>query len=158
MRLLVIALSVCAATTGLARAADTAKPGALAYWHLYSDSKGESHFEKKELSFDAIAPGGPLSALSTHQFANSQNVMLLQIGVGGKEDWHKAPRRQFMLIVQGEARVTASDGTVKEFTPGDVILMDDTTGKGHTTEAIGTQSHIAAVIPVPSSPVVPVSQ
>jgi hypothetical protein len=50
--------------------------------------------------------------------------------------------------LQGASEVTTSDGQKRHFGPGSVVLLDDTTGKGHRTRAIGTIDHIAAVIPV----------
>ena len=31
----------------------------------------------------------------------------------------------------------SSDGTIKSFGPGDILLAEDTTGKGHKTRAVG---------------------
>ncbi len=45
--------------------------------------------------------------------------------------------------------MTAGDGEVRRFGPGRIILMDDLTGKGHITRAVGDVDHIALTIPVP---------
>ena len=45
-------------------------------------------------------------------------------------------------------QLTASDGEVRKLTTGMMALLDDTTGKGHKTEALGDQDHIALMIPV----------
>jgi len=36
--------------------------------------------------------------------------------------------------------------------PGDVVLMDDPTGKGHRTAAVGAVDHIALLVPVGEAP------
>ncbi len=46
------------------------------------------------------------------------------------------------------SEVTASDGEKRRFGPGSIVLLDDTTGKGHQTRAVGTIDHIAAVVPI----------
>jgi hypothetical protein len=35
--------------------------------------------------------------------------------------------------LQGEYEVTASDGTTRRFPAGSLLLLEDTTGKGHRT-------------------------
>lgn len=40
-------------------------------------------------------------------------------------------------LLQGAFEVTASDGDVRRLTPGSVLILEDTTGKGHSTAVIG---------------------
>jgi hypothetical protein len=42
---------------------------------------------------------------------------------------------------------------VRQFGPGSIVLLDDTTGKGHQTRVVGRSDHIAAVIPIADAPV-----
>jgi hypothetical protein len=132
---------------GPAHAAETAAQG-VPYWHLYSDAKGVSHFKKETLPFKPMgAPGaadGPMGA--SLNGVTAANFLMLK--AGQVEDWHRAPNTLFLVVVQGASEVTASDGTVKDFHRGDVVLMDDTSGKGHITKAIGKVNHIALMIPV----------
>jgi len=39
------------------------------------------------------------------------------------------------------------DGTTRRFGPGDVVLADDLTGRGHTTRSVGGP-RISATVPV----------
>jgi hypothetical protein len=48
--------------------------------------------------------------------------------------------------MQGICEVTASDGEVRRFAPRSVLLMDDTTGEGHQTRALGPEDHVAVLI------------
>jgi uncharacterized cupin superfamily protein len=54
---------------------------------------------------------------------------------GEFQDWHPAPQRQFVFIVSGSLEIGFEDGSVKVFGPGDARLVEDVTGKGHTTRA-----------------------
>ncbi|HEX2500638.1 MAG TPA: hypothetical protein VHO73_04215 [Methylomirabilota bacterium] len=45
----------------------------------------------------------------------------------------RAPRRQLVIPLCGRFRVEASDGSSREFGPGDVVLSEDTVGTGHRT-------------------------
>ena len=46
------------------------------------------------------------------------------------------PQRYIAIILSGEAEVVTSDGEARRLRPGEVILFDDVTGKGHATRAI----------------------
>ena len=62
--------------------------------------------------------------------------------LSGPADWagdapHPTPRRQLFCFLRGELEVTASDGETRRFVPGAVLLLEDTTGKGHATRVVG---------------------
>ena len=59
--------------------------------------------------------------------------------VGRFLDWHPAPRRQFVIILSGQLEIGCGDGSTQVFGPGDARLVEDTTGKGHTTRVHGNQ-------------------
>jgi hypothetical protein len=117
---------------------------ALSYVHLYADANGVSHFREEQFEFRSTRAGGPLM----HAMSTGAGAMLLRLKPGAVEDWHNVPKPWYLIVVQGMSEVTASDGEVRRFGPGSVLLMDDATGKGHRTRAVGHIDHIAAVIPV----------
>jgi uncharacterized cupin superfamily protein len=51
-------------------------------------------------------------------------------------DFHNAPAKQFIVLLDGEIEITTSLGEVRRFTGGDVLLVEDTTGYGHKTENV----------------------
>ena len=63
-------------------------------------------------------------------------------------DWHPAPRRQFVIILSGQLEIGCGDGTTQVFGPGDARLVEDTTGKGHTTRVLGGEPCLTATIPL----------
>jgi quercetin dioxygenase-like cupin family protein len=65
---------------------------------------------------------------------------------GELQDWHPAPQRQFVIILSGTLEIGFEDGSKKVFGPGDARLVEDTTGKGHTTLALGNEPCITATI------------
>jgi len=126
----------------------------VAYVHLYSDANGVSHFRDEKLACNpAPSPTATAGdqALATYEIAGAQGATVMSLKVGAKEDWHKAPRRMFLIVIQGVSEVTAGDGQVRQFSPGSVILMDDTTGKGHITRVPGTVDHVAIAVPAPAA-------
>ena len=53
-------------------------------------------------------------------------------------DWHTAPQRQFIVLLDGEIEIEVSSGEPRKriFHGGDVLLMEDTAGRGHRTRNI----------------------
>lgn len=167
--------ALCAAATARAPAAGT-RAGAphakenrtmartahiLRYVHLYADARGVSHFRDETLTFRSSAASGSRGAVSpglsaphellSRSLSNARGATLLLLKRGAREDWHRAPRRMWLIVVQGAAQVTASDGEVRRFGVGSVLLMDDLKGKGHITRAVGRVDHIALTIPAPAA-------
>ena len=121
---------------------------ALTYFHLYTDADGETHFSEREFSFSVRPEIESHGSISVSVLDGVTGAMMYRISPGVVEDWHTAPRRQFNFVVQGQADITASDGQVLRLHPGSVLLIDDTTGKGHITANTGEVDHIALMIPV----------
>lgn len=122
------------------------------YVHLYSDANGVSHFRDETVKLESTpGPHGDVGALSTYTLRGTQGAQFLALKHGAREDWHTAPRRMFLIVLQGMAQVTASDGEVRRFGPGSMMLMDDPKGKGHITEAVGDVDHVTLTIPWPAS-------
>lgn len=65
---------------------------------------------------------------------------------GVLQDWHPAPQRQFVIILSGSLEIGFEDGSKKVFGPGDARLVEDTTGKGHTTIALGNEPCVTATV------------
>jgi len=51
-------------------------------------------------------------------------------------DFHHAPQRQFIIMLDGEIEIETSRGEKRRFRAGDILLAEDTTGKGHRTRSI----------------------
>jgi hypothetical protein len=152
----VLALSLIAAL-GVASsqviAADTPKAtpsmSKLSYVRLYTDANGVTHFSDESLTLAATGGTGLEGALATHRLGDIKGALFASLKAGATEDWHPAPRRQFMICLRGIVEVTASDGEKRRITPGQFLLVEDTTGKGHITHAAGAEDHVALAIPVP---------
>jgi hypothetical protein len=64
-------------------------------------------------------------------------------------DYHPAPRRQFIVNLSGAVEITASDGEVRVFGPGSIMLAEDTTGKGHISKAVGGEERLSLFVHLP---------
>jgi hypothetical protein len=108
------------------------------FTRLFADDSGESHFEEVSLSLELIDFAPPAAPAHLAAIGEVSSMAI----VAGDESWageepHPAPARQYMVSLQGAVEVTASDGDVRRVGPGEVLLIEDTTGKGHSTRAIG---------------------
>jgi len=51
-------------------------------------------------------------------------------------DFHYAPVRQFIILLDGEIEFISILGEYRRFKTADVLLLEDTDGKGHKTRNI----------------------
>jgi len=107
-------------------------------FRLYTSKDGQSHIEPIDL---ARAPSWK-SGLATTQISFRESP------VGNFIDWHPAPRRQFVIILAGQLEIGLGDGSKQVFGPGDARLVEDTTGRGHTTRVYGSEPCLTATIPL----------
>jgi hypothetical protein len=112
------------------------------YPRIYTGPDNISHFEDVEFDFTP----GPTSAQASPMAAKT--IMFGHQPSGLELDWHPAPRRQFVVVLEGEVEIEASDGEVRRFGPGMVFLADDTTGKGHILRGAGSGERNIALVPL----------
>lgn len=80
------------------------------------------------------------------------NVVFRENDPGYDYDWHNAPQRQFIVLLDGEIEVEVTSGEKRRFTGGDVLLVEDTTGSGHRTRSVGGRLRRSIFIPLPDAP------
>ena len=106
-------------------------------WHLHGDADGETHLTLVDLPLrDSYA--GTVRGLS--------DIPVTTMGMGEflgrKPDVgvHNAPRRQFLVVLQGELEIVTTLGDSQRLGPGDVLLADDGGSKGHVSRDVGTDA------------------
>lgn len=109
---------------------------------LYTGADQKSHFEEIQLNF-----GGAQKILTTDSRPATSAVFLC-VPPGTVLDWHPAPRRQYLVTLSGSWEIEASNGVVRRFKTGDVMLADDTTGEGHISRVVGDEPHIFMTVPL----------
>lgn len=95
---------------------------------IYSDSNGDSHFE------DVTVPlheGGTIGFLS-HKIP-VQNLIFREVEPTYDYDFHTAPQKQYIILLDGEIEIETSLGDKRIFKAGEVLLVEDVEGKGHKT-------------------------
>lgn len=103
---------------------------------LYTGNDGQTHIEELDL-----AAHPELTSLMA-----TKGVVFNTAALGRFSDWHTAPRRQFVINLEGEVEIGLADGSVHRFGPGHVTLAEDLTGKGHTTRVVGNRPRVTATV------------
>lgn len=123
--------------------------GTLSFIRLYSGPDGSSHFSDETIPLSPAGTEGMEAALAVSRIGDVKGALFAMLKSGTTEDWHVAPRRQFMICLRGIVEITAADGQKRRLTPGQIMLLEDTQGKGHITHASGPEDHVAIAIPLP---------
>ena len=63
---------------------------------------------------------------------------------------HPAPRRLLFFSLSDEGEVATSDGEVRRFSPGGILLVEDTRGKGYISRVGGETYGMAAIVQLAS--------
>lgn len=103
---------------------------------MYADSDGETHFEDVEIEFldGTVTSSNNLGRLSEHQptsdsfFCTYYRPFFV--------DYHPTPRKQWSVVLSLVWEFGASDGDGRRLGCGDMVLLDDTDSKGHTSRVI----------------------
>lgn len=98
---------------------------------VYATPDGASHFEDIEIPLTDAGDIGRLSdAVPAHQVVFRENDADYDF------DWHQAPQRQYVVLLDGHIEIEVSDGEKRAFRGGDVLLVEDVTGKGHRSRTV----------------------
>ena len=103
---------------------------------LYTGSDGESHFEDIEIELEDAGNIGQLS-----EKVDATGIIFQHTTPDYDYDWHNAPRRQYTLMLDGAVDVEIGNGTT-----GDILLVEDITGRGHKSKAVNNESRSSVFV------------
>jgi mannose-6-phosphate isomerase-like protein (cupin superfamily) len=102
----------------------------MRYVRLYTGEDGRARFEDLEFTLAAQEFAPPAPPVNVSEAISASAFMVLRSPTGWTDAAHPAPARQFMIMLEGSLEIAAGDET-RRFSPGDMILVEDTTGPGH---------------------------
>ena len=117
---------------------------------IYTGTDGESHFEDIEIPFPIKR-----SILESSEPIKATEVIFADTGIRNETGWHNASRRQFFIILEGEHEIEVTNGTKRILGPGDILLAEDTTGKGHTVRPLGDKPHRVVFVALDPEAIIP---
>jgi hypothetical protein len=109
---------------------------------LYTGTDNESHFEDIEIG---LTSAGHMRA---SELQPAHGITFRSARPDHFSNYHPAPNRQYVITLSGQVEIETGDGTIRRFGPGDVMLAEDTTGRGHITRVIGGQPRHYVFIPL----------
>ena len=107
-------------------------PQQMKVLRIYSSPDGESHFDEIEVPQPpaAIFPGEAPLHVSRKYGTTGMQFVTVPAGIR-QVGWHNPPERLFGIVLSGFMEFETSDGAVHRLSPGRVVLVEDTRGKGH---------------------------
>ena len=105
---------------------------------LYTGPDGKTKVEEFDIPLKPRDAGSEVSssvALTTLQVRRTTPQYFL--------DWHGASRRQLVVTLAGESEIELEGGRKLRLGPGQILLAEDTTGKGHISRAVRGKDRIA---------------
>ena len=104
---------------------------------IQADEQGETRFGVQDLPDCEMAMGPPPNPAGQMSDLGAVTTMcIISFPAGTEAPAHKAPQPYVVIVLSGEGEVVTSDGESRRFHPGEVLLCNDLTGKGHVTRAI----------------------
>ena len=109
----------------------------MGIYKMYTGPDNETHIE--ELSLADHPELGELQIVKGLQIQKNEGGRFM--------DFHQAPNKRWLITLSGELEIGLGDGTVHKFGAGDVRLIEDVTGHGHTTRYV--TDHMSALMLLP---------
>ena len=98
---------------------------------IYTGADNKSHFEDLQIP---LKDGGKVGFVSER--IKASGVVFRETAGDYNYDFHTAPRRQYVVNLEGEVEIEVGDGTRRILGAGDILLAEDTTGQGHISRAV----------------------
>jgi hypothetical protein len=111
---------------------------------IYSDSNGDSHFEDVEIELKEEGSVGKLSDVIP-----AKGIIFREVEPSYDWNFHTAPQKQYIILLDGEIEIETSLGEIRRFNAGEILLVEDITGKGHKTKNIRPVKRRSIFIPLP---------
>ncbi|HVY07359.1 MAG TPA: hypothetical protein VHB46_15405 [Burkholderiales bacterium] len=119
-----------ALTGGIAASAETGDKS-MRVVRIYTGADNQSHFEDIDMP---LKDAGKIGFMSERLKATG--IVFRQTGGDYNYEFHTAPRRQYVVNLEGEVEIEVGDGTKRVLRAGDILLAEDTTGQGHISRAV----------------------
>ena len=95
---------------------------------VYSDSNGDTRFDDITIP---LKDAGEIGKLSEGLPVSS--IIFREVEASYDYNFHNAPQKQSLILIDGEIEIETTLGEKRNFKAGDVLLLEDTQGKGHRT-------------------------
>ncbi|MEO6498871.1 MAG: hypothetical protein ABIN95_07655 [Mucilaginibacter sp.] len=98
---------------------------------IYTDAAGDSCFED---IYYPLHSQGVIGALSDKVAV--KDMLFRTVEPTYDYDFHNAPAKQFVILLDGEVEIETSAGEKRVFGPGEILQAEDIDGKGHRSRNV----------------------
>jgi quercetin dioxygenase-like cupin family protein len=144
MRCVNLLLTLAFLSTGVGKVVMAQEHAPATITRLYTGSDGMSHFEQVNVKFSPV-PGAPDTVEESEPLSMKKSYVV-RIAPGFFEDWHNADVRRYVITISGRSEVEVAGGRKLIAQPGQVVLAEDLTGKGHTFRVLGGSDWVALFV------------
>lgn len=116
---------------------------------LYTDADGFSRLETRSMAphmHPMVDDEGAWSHATVAQDCDFVSFRIMPVGYD--HSWHCAPRKQYVVALQGQIEITLRNRHSETFGPGAILLAEDMTGSGHCTRVVGDTPVLYSLIPL----------
>ena len=110
---------------------------------IYSDESGDSRFEDISITMNHAGDIGALSEIQP-----VKGIIFREVEPSYDYDFHNAPQKQYIILLDGAIEIETSLGEIRRFAAGEILLVEDTTGKGHKTRNLKREKRRSVFIPL----------
>jgi hypothetical protein len=110
---------------------------------IFTGPDGKTHAEQIDVKLTSSGGSGELS-----EMAKVSGLQFRRQAPNYFQDWHPAPRRQYVITLSGQGEVELEGGKKVPLGPGHILLAEDVTGKGHISRGVGSEDRISLFIPL----------
>lgn len=121
--------------------------GAAAYSRVAATADGGTRFEDGEIALDAGTVSAGVPPVLRAGLPSAAGVTYMHYEAFDSTP-HPAPAPQWVIMLRGTIEVTTGDGERRRFSPGDLLLVTDTEGRGHHTVTVGAGPFESLFIPI----------
>lgn len=107
----------------------------MKYVRVFTGPDSESHAEERAFAFEADTLRTALEPTKGVQFYERRM---------GFRGFHTPRRRQYLFYLSARVELGLGDGTTVTMNPGDVLLAEDITGRGHSSRVL--EAGLCAVV------------
>ena len=110
---------------------------------VYTDENGDSRFDDVSIKLKESGAIGFLSELIP-----AKGIIFREVLPTYNFDFHNAPQQQYIILLDGKIEIETSLGEKRNFGAGEILLMEDTDGKGHKTRNLEGNRRKSIFIPL----------
>jgi quercetin dioxygenase-like cupin family protein len=110
----------------------------------YTGADGLSHFEQVNVKLSPV-PGAHAS-VERSEPVSRKNSYVVHIAPGFLEDWHNPDVPRYVITIRGRTEMEVAGEQKLVAQPGQVVLAEDLTGKGHRFRVLGDSDWVALFV------------